>query len=35
MDAFITHRVDFDQMIDNFDSWLLPETKVIKAMVSF
>jgi len=35
MDAFITHRVGFDQMIEHFDSWLLPETKVIKAMVSF
>ncbi len=34
-DAFITHRVGFDEMISNFDSWLLPETGVIKAMVSF
>jgi len=30
---FITHRCDFDNMIDQFDSWILPETGVIKAMV--
>ena len=30
---FITHRCGFDNMIDQFDSWILPETGVIKAMV--
>lgn len=35
LETFITHRVDFDDMITNFDSWLQPETGVIKAMVSF
>ena len=30
---FITHRCGFHEMIDQFDSWLLPETGVIKAMV--
>ncbi len=32
-DSFITHRVKFDEMIDNFDSWLLAESNVIKAMI--
>ena len=32
-DAFITHRVPFDGMIGAFESWLKPETNVIKAMV--
>lgn len=32
-DSFITHRVPFDEMIENFESWLKPETQVIKAMV--
>ncbi|XEC93382.1 zinc-binding alcohol dehydrogenase family protein [Paenibacillus tarimensis] len=31
--AFITHRAEFDEMIDRFDSWLKPESKVIKAIV--
>ncbi|MUG66322.1 alcohol dehydrogenase catalytic domain-containing protein [Paenibacillus campinasensis] len=31
--AYITHRCALDDMIDRFDSWLLPESKVIKAMV--
>jgi 2-desacetyl-2-hydroxyethyl bacteriochlorophyllide A dehydrogenase len=30
---FITHRVQFDEVKDNFESWLNPATKVIKAMV--
>lgn len=30
---YITHRSALDDMIDRFDSWLLPETKVIKALV--
>ena len=33
--TFITHEVHFSEMIGNFDSWLLPETGVIKAMVHF
>lgn len=32
---FITHSVPFTEMIANFDSWLQPETGVIKAMVSW
>lgn len=31
---YITHRVDFDQVKSNFESWLDPATGVIKAMVS-
>ncbi|WP_256758070.1 zinc-binding alcohol dehydrogenase family protein [Cohnella sp. WQ 127256] len=30
---YITHRSPFDGMIGQFESWLKPETKVIKAMV--
>ncbi len=30
---FITHRVMFDQVKDNFESWLDPENGVIKVMV--
>jgi 2-desacetyl-2-hydroxyethyl bacteriochlorophyllide A dehydrogenase len=30
---YITHRVTFDQVKDNFESWLNPATGVIKAMV--
>jgi 2-desacetyl-2-hydroxyethyl bacteriochlorophyllide A dehydrogenase len=30
---FITHRVHFDEVKDNFESWLNPATGVIKAMV--
>ena len=33
--SFITHRVSFTDMIANFDSWINPETGVIKAMVDF
>jgi 2-desacetyl-2-hydroxyethyl bacteriochlorophyllide A dehydrogenase len=32
---YITHRVDFKQVKDNFESWLNPKNGVIKAMVSF
>lgn len=32
-DSFITHRVDLDHMIDTYESWLKPESGVIKAMV--
>lgn len=32
-DPWITHRANFDEMIGEFDHWLDPETKVIKAMV--
>lgn len=34
-ESFITHSVDFTDMIENFDSWLDPKTGVIKATVSF
>ena len=34
-EAFVTHKVNLTEMIDNFDSWLDPKTKVIKAMVNF
>ncbi|MBP1963191.1 zinc-binding alcohol dehydrogenase family protein [Paenibacillus aceris] len=30
---FITHRSSFETMIDGFESWLRPESKVIKAIV--
>lgn len=32
-DPWITHRASFDEMIDEFDDWLDPESGVIKAMV--
>ncbi|WP_158827493.1 zinc-binding alcohol dehydrogenase family protein [Mucilaginibacter lacusdianchii] len=32
--TYITHRVDFDQVKDQFENWLNPEMKVIKAMIS-
>jgi threonine dehydrogenase-like Zn-dependent dehydrogenase len=32
--TYITHRVSFGQVKEHFDSWLLPETGVIKAMVT-
>ena len=35
MDSFITHNVDFVDMIANFDSWLEPKNGVIKATVNF
>jgi 2-desacetyl-2-hydroxyethyl bacteriochlorophyllide A dehydrogenase len=31
--SFITHRASLDQVIDQFESWLRPETGVIKAVV--
>ena len=34
-DSFITHNVNFDKMISNFDSWLDPSNGVIKATVDF
>lgn len=34
-DSFITHTVSYSEMIQNFDSWLKPETGVIKAVVEF
>jgi threonine dehydrogenase-like Zn-dependent dehydrogenase len=32
--TYITHRVSFDKVKRDFESWLKPETDVIKAMVS-
>lgn len=32
-EAFITHRVPFTEMIGQYDSWLQPESGVIKAVV--
>jgi 2-desacetyl-2-hydroxyethyl bacteriochlorophyllide A dehydrogenase len=32
--TYITHRVNFDEVQRDFESWLNPETAVIKAMVS-
>lgn len=34
-DAFITHKVKFEEMITHFNSWLSPEAGVIKAMVEW
>lgn len=34
-ESFITHSVPLTEMIQNFDSWLKPETGVIKATVDF
>lgn len=34
-ESFITHNVDFTEMIVNFESWLDPATGVIKATVNF
>jgi hypothetical protein len=31
--SFITHRASLDQVISQFESWLRPETGVIKAVV--
>ncbi len=31
--SFITHRASLDQVVTQFESWLKPETAVIKAMV--
>lgn len=35
VDSFVTHRVQYTEMIDRFDSWVDPGTGVIKAMVDF
>ena len=32
---YITHQVGFDEVKQNFDSWLNPENEVIKAMIHF
>ena len=34
-ESFITHTVHFSEMIQNFDSWIKPETGVIKSIVNF
>lgn len=34
-ESFITHNVPYTEMIKNFDSWLDPQTGVIKATVDF
>jgi len=33
LDAYVTHRAPFGQMIDRFEEWLNPSSKVIKAIV--
>ena len=33
IDSYITHRASFDEMINQFEEWLTPEAKVIKAVV--
>jgi threonine dehydrogenase-like Zn-dependent dehydrogenase len=33
--TYITHRVNFDDMTKEFESWLNPAKGVIKAMVEF
>ncbi|WNR45488.1 zinc-binding alcohol dehydrogenase family protein [Paenibacillus roseipurpureus] len=33
IDSYITHRAAFDEMVGQFETWLKPESKVIKAMV--
>lgn len=33
IESYISHRCSFDDMIQQFDSWLKPESKVIKAIV--
>lgn len=33
VDRYITHRSSFEDMVDQFETWLKPESKVIKAMV--
>ncbi len=33
--TYITHRVNFEQVKDNFESWLNPTNGVIKAIVNF
>lgn len=34
-EAYVTHRVAFSNMLEHFESWIKPETGVIKAMVEF
>jgi len=34
VDQWITHRSKFEEMADQFEDWLRPESKVIKAVVS-
>ena len=34
-ESFISHNVPFTKMIKHFDSWLNPETGVMKATVNF
>ncbi|KRE61493.1 zinc-binding alcohol dehydrogenase family protein [Paenibacillus sp. Soil750] len=33
IERYITHRASFEEMVDQFETWLKPESKVIKAMV--
>jgi 2-desacetyl-2-hydroxyethyl bacteriochlorophyllide A dehydrogenase len=33
IESYITHRTSFDEMINQFEEWLTPEAKVIKAVV--
>jgi len=33
LDLYITHRTHLDDMIQQFEGWLTPEAKVIKAIV--
>ncbi|KWW22517.1 MULTISPECIES: zinc-binding alcohol dehydrogenase family protein [Peribacillus] len=33
LSMYITHRAELDEMIDQFEGWLQPEAKVIKAIV--
>ena len=35
VDAYVTHRVGFEEMMDQFEGWLDPMTGVIKAMVNW
>jgi threonine dehydrogenase-like Zn-dependent dehydrogenase len=34
-ESYITHNVSFTEMTEHFDSWLDPETGVMKATVNF
>ena len=33
-DAWITHRSTFEEMVEQFDTWLKPESQVIKAVIT-
>ena len=35
IEEFITHRCQFDELTSCFENWSLPESKVIKGIVSF